>query len=87
MKKQPIISALLNFFTMGLGYVYNGKRILLGIGFTLGAIALTYVEFQIKPLDATLYNIMFATVFLINTCFAIDGYKEAKSISNENKNH
>lgn len=80
-KKNPWIAAILNFFFMGLGYIYNGKRVLLGIGFTIGAIAYTYVELQIKEVDMTLYGIMFAATMLINTCFAIDGYREAKEMS------
>jgi len=83
MKKRPAISALLNFFLMGLGYVYNGKRIGLGIGFTIGALALTYVELQIQMLEPTLYKIMFASVLVINTCFAIDAFREARRINIE----
>ncbi len=78
--KNPWIAAVLNFFFMGLGYVYNGKRTALGIFWTLGAIGLTYVEFGIQEPMPDLYMIMFASVFVVNTCFAIDGYREAKSI-------
>ncbi|MDA3952460.1 MAG: hypothetical protein PF485_02365 [Bacteroidales bacterium] len=82
--KKPFISAILNFFFMGAGYIYNGKRVLLGILFTLGAIGLTYVEFQIKEIDMFLYVAMFISIFVVNTAFAIDGFKEAKNI-NETK--
>ena len=78
MKKQPWISAILNFFLMGPGYIYNGKRIGLGIGFTLCALVLTYVELQLQSSNPVLHKIMFAAVFILNTCFAIDGFKEAK---------
>lgn len=64
---------------MGLGYIYLGKKVALGIGFTLGAVALTYVELSIQSIDLKLYGIMFAAVFVVNTCFAIDGYREAKA--------
>ena len=83
MKKKPWFAAILNFFFMGPGYIYNGKKVGLGIGFTIAAIALTYVELQLQESNPMLHKIMFAAVFLANTCFAIDGYKEAKSI-NEN---
>lgn len=79
--KNPWIAAGLNFFFMGPGYIYNGRRVDVGIGFTLGAVALTYVELSLKPLDPGLYWTMFAAVFLVNTCFAVDGYREAKAIS------
>jgi hypothetical protein len=50
-------------FTMGLGYIYNSKRILSGIGFICGSIAITYEVFNVKPLGGTLFNIMFADEF------------------------
>ena len=79
--KRPWIAAVLNFFFMGLGYLYTGKRPLLGAGLTIAALALTYVELQIKPIDPTLYGIMFGAVLLGNTVLAIDGYREAKAMS------
>ncbi|MCG8573847.1 MAG: hypothetical protein MI810_03090 [Flavobacteriales bacterium] len=79
--KKPWISTLLNFFFMGPGYIYNGKRPLLGVFWTVAAIGLTYVELQIQEIDMTLYGIMFASVFVANTCFAIDGYREAKALN------
>ena len=79
-KKNPIIAALLNFFFMGPGYIYLGKKVWLGLGFTIGAIALTYVELSIQSINTQLYGIMFAAVFLVNTCFAIDAFREAKQM-------
>jgi hypothetical protein len=79
MKKNPWIAAVLNFFFMGLGTLYIGRRKLTGLGLTLGAIALTYVELQLQAAAPTLYPIMFAAVFVANTVLAIDGYNEAKS--------
>ncbi len=78
MKKNPWIAAVLNFFFMGLGTLYIGRRKLTGLGLTLGAIALTYVELQLKGAAPVLYPIMFAAVFVANTVLAIDGYNEAK---------
>lgn len=82
MNKKPWIAALLNFIFMGMGYIYNQKIIGLGIGFTLGAIVLTYVELQLQESNPIVHKVMFAGVFLINTCFAIDGYNETKKINN-----
>ena len=75
---------------MGLGYIYNGKRMLLGALLTIGAIAMTYLEQihvfpngeKLQDLDSTAFAIMFATVFIINTGLAIDGYQEANQINN-----
>ncbi|MCI0554110.1 MAG: hypothetical protein L0287_24435 [Anaerolineae bacterium] len=79
MKKNPWIAAVLNFFFMGLGTLYIGRRKLTGIGLTLGAIALTYVELQLRTAAPALYSIMFTAVFVANTVLAIDGYNEAKN--------
>jgi hypothetical protein len=79
--KNPWIAAVLNFFLMGLGTLYNGRRKALGIGLTIGAVVLSWLEFQVQPLDATLYAIFFGTVFFMNIFFAYDGYTEAKMIN------
>jgi hypothetical protein len=79
--KQPWLAALLNFFLMGAGTAYNGRRTGVGIGLTVGAIALTYVEMNLQSIAPNLYWVMFAGVFLINTCLAYDGYTEAQSIN------
>ncbi len=79
--KKPWIAAVLSFFFMGAGYIYTGKRVLLGIGFTIAAIAYTYIELQLKEVDSSLYWMMFAATFLINTCFATDAYREAKNMN------
>lgn len=79
MKKNPWIAAVLNFFFMGLGTLYIGRRKLTGLGLTLAALVLTYVEFQLRTSAPPLYPLMFAAVFVANTVLAIDGYREAKS--------
>ncbi len=79
--KNPWIAAVLNFFFMGPGTFYNGQRRAFGIALTVGAIALTYVELQLKVVAPELYPIMFGAVLLVNTFLAIDGYNEAKTIS------
>ncbi len=79
MKKNPWIAAVLNFFFMGLGTLYIGRRKLTGAGLTLAAIALTYVELQLQAAAPALYPIMFGAVFVANTVLAIDGYNEAKN--------
>ena len=79
--KNPIIAAVINFFFMGLGTLYNGQRMLTGIGLTVASLLLTYVEFGIRPLDSTLYWLMFGAIFLANTVLAIDGYREATQIN------
>ena len=79
--KRPWLSALPNFFFMGVGYIYNGQRVMLGALFTAGAIGLTYVELSIQEIVPAIFWIMFVSVLVVNTAFAIDGYNEAKQIN------
>src|ERR1700690_1296134 len=81
MMKNPWIAAVLNFFFMGLGTLYIGRRKALGIALTIGALALTYVEMNLQAGSPALYPIMFGAVFLMNAFFAYDGYTEAKAVS------
>ena len=87
--KKPWLAALLNFFFMGPGTIYNGRRALLGVGWTIAALLLTAVEqapifaggVGLKETSMTAFGLMFAAVFLANTSFAVDGYREAKAIN------
>lgn len=87
--KKPWLAALLNFFFMGPGYIYNGKRMALGIGWTIAAILLTVVEqapiyageIKLQAVSPLAFGLMAGAVFLANTCFAIDGWREAKAIN------
>ena len=81
MNKNPWIAAILNFFLAGPGYIYNGRRRLFGVALTIGAVALTYVELNLQTAAPDLFVVMFATVFLLNTFFAIDGWQEAKAVN------
>ncbi|KAA3659597.1 MAG: hypothetical protein DWQ04_21860 [Chloroflexi bacterium] len=81
--KNPWIAAVLNFFLMGPGTVYNGRRKALGIALTVGALVLTYVELQLRTAAPSLYPLMFGAVFVVNTALAFDGYSEAKRINAE----
>lgn len=74
---------------MGLGYVYNGKKVLLGVLLTIAAIGLTYVENfhtfaegkNLQATDSTAFAVLFVCVLLANTGLAMDAYKEAKAIN------
>ena len=52
---------------------------------TLGALALTYVELSIQKEAPALYPVMFGTVLVMNTFFAIDGWREAKALNQTRK--
>jgi len=79
MTRYPAIAALLNFFFPGAGYLYSGRRRLLGLGWLIAAVGLTFVEFGIKGAAPTYYWPMFASVLLMNTCFAIDAWRETRA--------
>jgi len=83
--KQPWLAALLNFFLMGLGTAYNGRRVPLGLALTVGAGLLTYVEMHLQTAAPQLYWYMFGAVFLNNTFLAIDGWTEATAINAASK--
>ena len=83
--KKPWISAVLNFFLMGPGTFYNGRRKLLGVALTIGAVVLTYVELQLRTQAPSLFPLMFVAVFVVNTALAYDGYLEAQRINSETK--
>lgn len=77
-KKHAWLAGLLNFFTLGLGYIYNGKRVLFGVLVLIGAGLAAYVEFSLKAAAPALYPYSFASFLILAVATAIDGYKEAK---------
>ena len=76
---NPWIPTVANFFFPGLGYLIAGIKRALGVLWLIGVIGLTYVEFGIRDSEPTLYNIMFASVLLMNVAFAIDVYRESSA--------
>ena len=85
-KKNAWVAAILNFLTIGLGYVYVGKRPLLGVLLTLGAGGLLrYEELRIAPaVTGVLYPhwiVAFVAMALVGVATGIDGYREAKGAS------
>lgn len=75
------IATVLNFFFPGAGYLVNGQRKLLGVGFLAGVLGLTYVELSLKTQYPALYWPMFISVFVMNTCFAIDAFREGRALA------
>jgi len=79
------LAIFLNFAFSGAGYLLYKHKIPQALMWTIGAILLTYVE-QIHKFpdgktliehDSTAFYVLFATVFIINTAFAIDMYQVA----------
>ena len=74
-----MLAAILNFFLPGLGYLISKQRNPLGVLWLAGAIGLTVVEFGIRESEPTLYWLMFASVLVMNTAFAVDAYRGVKA--------
>ena len=79
---KPKIAALLNFFLPGAGYLLLGHKTPLAAMWLLGVIGLTYVEQihtydkgNLQAQDSTAFAVMFVSVLIMNTAFAIDAYK------------
>ncbi|MCB9764036.1 MAG: hypothetical protein H6739_29970 [Alphaproteobacteria bacterium] len=72
------IAALLNFFFPGAGYLVLGHKALLAVGWLIGVIGLTYVELGIQTAAPDYYWPMFASVFIMNTAFAVDAFRVGK---------
>lgn len=79
--KKPILAFILNFFLLGLGYVYNGKRKTVGTVLILGSLVAIYVELQLKSSASTLYAYHVMALFLFGSALGGDAYREAKSIN------
>ena len=77
--RNPYVIAAANFFLPGAGYLIAGVKRGLAVLWLVGVIGLTYVEFGIREPEPTLYAIMFASVLIMNTAFAIDVYRMVNS--------
>lgn len=73
--QRRTIAAIANFFLPGLGYLIGGIKSGLAVLWLVGVIGLTYVEFGIRDSEPDLYLVMFISVLVMNTAFAIDVYR------------
>lgn len=72
------VGTIANFFFPGLGYVVAGpphKR-WVGLPMFLAMAVLTYVELSLESAAPALYWPMFGAVFVFNTAFAADTWRE-----------
>lgn len=74
------IATLLNFFFPGAGYLVLGQKMLLAVAWLVGVIGLTYVELGIQTAAPSYYWPMFASVFIMNTAFAVDAWRLGKQV-------
>lgn len=73
------IATVLQFFLPGLGWLVLGEKRLLGLGWLVGVLGLTYVETGIQTAAPAYYLPMFASVFLMNTMFAADVWRAGRA--------
>ena len=73
------IATALNFFFPGAGYLVLGEKLPLAVAWLVGIFGLTYVELSVKTAAPDLYMPMFASVFLMNTAFAVDAFQLGKA--------
>jgi hypothetical protein len=73
---KPKIAALLNFFLPGAAYLLLGHKTPLAvIGLTYVEQIHTYDKGNLQAQDGTAFAVMFVSVLIMNTAFAIDAYK------------
>ena len=79
--REPIVAALLNFIIWGTGYIYNGKRIVLGIGLLLGMILMHSVVFLlgVRWFISSQGMLIFISHIVLSLTFAYDAYSDSKN--------
>ena len=83
--KKPWLAAILNLVLFGAGYIYNGKRVMLGTALIVAWILIRVGEIPIY-LTNLVFNdwlILFFGIVVLQISFASDGYKEAKEINSQ----
>lgn len=85
--KNPWIAAVLNLFTFGGGYIYNGRRKAFGAALVLAVLLIRGGEIPIYLTHLVLQQwlVLMAGLVTLQFTFAIDAYKEA-GIINSSKN-
>lgn len=78
---NPAVSGLLNFLLWGIGYIYNGKRLVLGISLLLAMIIMHSTIFY---LGLAFYMSMpglmtILSHLIISLALAYDAYSDAKN--------
>ena len=85
--KKPWTAAILNLFFFGGGYLYNGKRKMLGFALIMAWILIRYGEITIYDTNLVFgkWLVLFSGLVVLMFSLAADAYKEAKAINEQNK--
>ncbi|MBI4174293.1 MAG: hypothetical protein HY517_01500 [Candidatus Aenigmarchaeota archaeon] len=81
-KKNPWLAAVLNFLLYGLGYIYNGKRVGLGILLLVADLVMGFIYMVMLSVELLVFAF---PLLLMAVGFAYDGYKEAEEISRKKR--
>jgi hypothetical protein len=86
--KNPWLAFVLNLLLFGGGYIYNGKRKLLGFALVIAWILIRYGEITIflTKLVPSQWLVLFGGLVVLMFSLAFDAYSEANMINAQNKN-
>ncbi|MCS7093025.1 MAG: hypothetical protein NZL96_01120 [Patescibacteria group bacterium] len=81
--KKPWLSAILNLFFLGVGYLYNGRRVAMGLILLLSfSISSFFYADKFEKLFSEFLEFLISSI-LISLALSIDAYQEAKLINEE----
>jgi len=79
--KNRWLAAILNFFLFGVGTLYVGRRVLIGLLLTIGGNSAQFVEIKLSPVVdnsvPALWPFLIGGLVLVKLALAIDAYREA----------
>jgi hypothetical protein len=85
MRRSAWLAAILNFFFWGLGYVYAGRRLLLGLSYMACVLmAITATGMATSNLSKAVGLLVMAWL-LLSSALAYDAYKDVKGGSRGDK--
>lgn len=79
--KKAWLAALLNFFFVGVGYFYNGKRIALGLGLILAGSGLVLLILSFYSVGHSFNGTLYLFLLIGNVLLGIDAYEETKGMN------
>jgi len=85
--KNPWLAFVLNLLLFGGGYIYNGKRKMLGFALVIAWLLIRYGEIKIFLTNLVFNDWLFLFIGLVVLMFSLaaDAYGEAKRINTEKK--
>ena len=85
--KNPWLAFVLNLLLFGGGYIYNGKRKMLGFSLVIAWLLIRYGEIKIFLTNLVFNDWLFLFIGLVVLMFSLaaDAYGEAKRINTEKK--